>query len=50
MSLVNMPTIEERDSEADNREELERKEKDYMRNIERLEDHLEELKRLNDEK
>lgn len=45
MSLTSMPTIEERDSEADVREELERKEKDYMRNIERLEDTLDDLKR-----
>ena len=50
MTLSNMPTIEERDSEIDVREELEKKEKDYKRNIERLEEHLEELRRLNDEK
>lgn len=46
--LVSMPTIEERDSEADVREELERKEKDYLRNIERLEDMLDDLRRKGD--
>jgi hypothetical protein len=45
-----MPVIEERDSEFDVREELEKKEKEYKRNIERLEEHLDELKRMNDEK
>lgn len=40
-----MPTIEERDSEADVREELERKEKEYWRNIERLEYMLEDIRR-----
>ena len=45
-----MPVIEERDSEFDVKEELEKKEKEYKRNIERLEEHLEQLKRLNDEK
>lgn len=49
LALVNMPTIEERDSEADIREELERKEKEYIRNIERLEDALEDLKRRGEE-
>ncbi len=44
-----MPTIEERDSEADVREELERKEKDYLRNIERLEDMLDDLRRKGEE-
>jgi vacuolar-type H+-ATPase subunit I/STV1 len=47
---ISMPIIEERDSEFDVREELEKKEKEYKKNIERLEEHLEELKRLNDEK
>lgn len=47
--LVSMPTIEERDSEADVREELERKEKDYLRNIERLEDMLDDLRRKGDQ-
>lgn len=45
MQLTSMPTIEERDSEADVREELERKEKEYRRNIERLEDMLDDLRR-----
>ena len=40
-----MPTIEERESESDMKEEYERKEKDYRRNIERLEDALDDLKR-----
>ncbi len=40
-----MPVIEERESESDVKEELERKEKDYLRSIERLEDTLDELKR-----
>lgn len=44
-----MPTIEERDSEADVREELERKEKEYLRNIERLEDMLDDLRRKGDQ-
>ena len=44
-----MPTIEERDSEADVREELERKEKEYRRNIERLEDMLDDLRRKGEE-
>lgn len=47
---TSMPVIEERDSEFDVREELEKKEKEYKKNIERLEEHLDELKRLNDEK
>lgn len=33
-----MPTIEERESECDVTEELERKEKEYKKNIERLEE------------
>ena len=47
---ISMPVIEERDSDFDVKEELEKKEKEYKRNIERLEEHLEQLKRLNDEK
>ena len=47
--MVSMPTIEERDSEADVREELERKEKEYLRNIERLEDMLDDLRRKGDQ-
>ena len=47
---ISMPVIEERDSEFDVKEELEKKEKEYKRNIERLEEHLDQLKRLNDEK
>ena len=43
-----MPVIEERESESDVREELERKEKEYIKNIERLEDTLEELRRNQD--
>jgi hypothetical protein len=31
-----MPTIQERDSEHDNNEELERKEQEYLKNISRL--------------
>eukprot|EP00347_Sterkiella_histriomuscorum_P010529 403375936 len=49
MQLTSMPTIEERDSEADVREELERKEKEYRRNIERLEDMLDDLRRKEQE-
>ena len=49
MQLTSMPTIEERDSEADVREELERKEKEYQRNIERLEDMLDDLRRRGEE-
>lgn len=45
MSMQSMPTIEERESESDMKEEYERKEKDYRRNIERLEDALDDLKR-----
>jgi len=44
-----MPTIEERDSEVDVKEELERKEKEYRRNIERLEDMLDDMRRRNEE-
>ena len=33
-----MPTIEERESESDYKEELERKEKEYKRSIEKLEE------------
>ena len=40
-----MPTIEERESESDVKEEYERKEKEYRRNIERLEESLNDLKR-----
>lgn len=43
--MVQMPVIEERESESDVKEELERKEKDYLRNIERLEETLDDLKR-----
>lgn len=49
MQLTSMPTIEERDSEIDVREELERKEKEYRRNIERLEDMLDDLRRRGEE-
>lgn len=49
MQLTSMPTIEERDSEMDVREELERKEKEYRRNIERLEDMLDDLRRRGEE-
>lgn len=45
MQLTSMPTIEERDSEVDVKEELERKEKEYRRNIERLEYMLDDLRR-----
>lgn len=44
-SFMQMPVIEERESECDVKEELERKEKDYLRNIERLEYTLEDLRR-----
>lgn len=44
-----MPTIEERESECDVKEELERKEKEYKKNIERLEYTLEELKKTYDD-
>lgn len=44
-----MPTIEERDSEVDVKEELEWKEKEYRRNIERLEDMLDDMRRRNEE-
>jgi len=49
MQLTSMPTIEERDSEVDVKEELERKEKEYRRNIERLEDMLDDMRRRNEE-
>lgn len=44
-SATRMDTIEERESEFDMKEEYERKEKEYRRNIERLEDTLEDLKK-----
>lgn len=44
-AFTQMPVIEERESESDVKEELERKEKEYQRNIERLEDTLEDLRR-----
>ena len=47
--LNSMPTIEERESESDIKEEFERKEKEYLRQIERLEDTLEGLRRTYDE-
>ena len=40
-----MPTIEERESESDIKEELERKEKEYKKSIERMEESLEDLKK-----
>lgn len=46
---LTMPTIEERESESDFKEEYERKEKEYKKNIDRLEETLEELKRKYDE-
>jgi hypothetical protein len=45
-----MPTIEERESESDVKEELERKEKEYKKNINRLEETLEDLKKEFDDK
>ena len=44
-SFMQMPVIEERESECDVKEVLERKEKDYLKNIERLEYTLEDLRR-----
>lgn len=43
-----MPVIEERESESDVKEELEKKEKDYQRNIELLEETVDDLKRVYD--
>ena len=45
-----MPTIEERESESDVKEEIERKEKEYKKNIERLEETLDDLKKTYDER
>ena len=39
-----MPIIEEKESESDVIEEMERQEKEYIKNIDRLEETLEELK------
>jgi len=42
---LKLPTIDERESEHDNIEELERKKKDYTYKISRMRTEVEELKR-----
>lgn len=42
--IMRMPTIEERESEHDNKEELERKEKEYKKKIARLEQEMSDLR------
>jgi hypothetical protein len=43
VTFTSIIQIEERESECDVKEELEKKEKEYKKNIERLEETLEEL-------
>jgi hypothetical protein len=49
MSMARMPTIEERESESDIKEEYETKEKEYRKNIERLDDTFDTLRRQESE-
>lgn len=43
-ALLRMPTIEEKDSECDVKEEVEKKEKAYLKKIDQLETEIERLK------
>jgi len=43
-ALTRMPTIEEKDSECDVKEEIEKKEKEYLKRLEQLEADVERLK------
>ena len=48
-ALLKMPTIEEREGEWDMKEEIERKEKEYLKRLAALEQDVDNLRRQKDE-
>ena len=47
-SMMSMPTIEEKEGECDIREEIERKEKEYLKKVNLLEHDLDVMKKTKD--
>lgn len=48
-SFLKMPTIEEKESEHDLKEEIERKEKNYLKKLDELEQELDKLNKLKEQ-